>query len=91
MAVDKERLEAATRNSAGGERRAKRRMRLLVAELRKVSSSSVMLGLWLGDGKVGSQVIGEDQNQLPGRETVGEVSERIKKSQQQNKRESTQI
>ena len=44
-----------------------------LAELGKVVSGSVTLGLWLGDRKVGSQVIGEDQSRLPGRGTVGEV------------------
>ena len=43
------------------------------AELRKIASGSATQGLWLGDRKVASQVIGEDQSQLAGRVTVGEV------------------
>ena len=46
--------------------RAKGRVRLLwahgSAELGKVASGSAMQNLWLGDRKVGSQVIGEDQS-----------------------------
>ena len=44
VAVDEERLEAAARSSAGGERRAKGRVRLLracgTAEFREVASGS---------------------------------------------------
>ena len=58
--------------------RGKRQIRLVRArgptELRKVASGSATQGLWLGDRKVGSQVIGEDQSRLPGR--VGEVRRR---------------
>ena len=41
----------------------------------KVSESriSATQNLWLRDRKVGSQVIGEDQSQLPGRGIIGEV------------------
>ena len=67
---------AAERNSAG-EGEAKGRVRLHEArgsaELAKVTSGSATQGLWLGDRKVGSQVIGEDRCRLPGRRTVGEV------------------
>ena len=52
-------------------------MRLLrtcgLAELVQVASGFATQSLWLRNGKVGSQVISEDQNQLPGRERVGEV------------------
>ena len=43
------------------------------AELSEVASGSAGQGLWLGDRKVGSQVIGEDRRRLPGRGTIGEV------------------
>ena len=39
----------------------------------KVNSGSATHGFWLGNEKVVSQVIGEDQSRLPGRETVGEA------------------
>ena len=43
------------------------------AELGKVVSGSASQGLWPGDRKVGSQLIGEHRSRLPGRGTVGEV------------------
>ena len=43
------------------------------AELRKVASGSATQGLWLRDGKVGSQVSGIDRSQFPGRKAVGEI------------------
>ena len=43
------------------------------AELGKIASGCSTQGLLLGNTKVGSQVIGEDQSRLPERETVGEV------------------
>ena len=61
MVVDEERLEAATRNSAG-EKRAKGRVRLHrargSAQLREVASGSATQDLWLRNGKVESQVSG---------------------------------
>ena len=42
-----------------------------LAELRKIASGFAMQGLWLGDKKVGSQIIGEDCSQLLGRGTFG--------------------
>ena len=49
-------------------------MRLLrergLAELREVASGSATQGLWLRNGKVGSQVGGVDRSRLPGRGTV---------------------
>ena len=65
-------------------------MRLLRArgsvELGKVASGFAMQGLWLRNGKVGSEVSGVDQCQFPGRGTVREVrrggrraSNRVKK------------
>ena len=77
VAVDEEKLEAGARNSSGRERRAKERVRLLTergsAELGVVASGSATHSFLLGDRKVGSQVIGEDQDQLPGRGTVKKV------------------
>ena len=43
------------------------------AELGKVAFGSATQGLWLRNGKVRSQVIGEDRSRFPGRRTVGEV------------------
>ena len=43
------------------------------AEFEMVSFGSATQSLRLGDGKVGSQVIGVDRNRLPGRGTVREV------------------
>ena len=41
--------------------------------LGKVVSGSATQSLWLGDRKVGSQVVGEDQSRLPGRGAVRKV------------------
>ena len=43
------------------------------AELGKVASGSAMKGLWLGDRKVGSQVMRKDRSRFPGGGMVGEV------------------
>ena len=43
------------------------------AELREVASGSATQGLWLRNGKVGSQVGSIDRSRLPRRRTVGEV------------------
>ena len=43
------------------------------AKLGKVACGSATQGLGLGDRKVKSWVIGEDQSRLPGRETVAEI------------------
>ena len=55
-------------------------MRLLKAcgsaELGQVASGTATQGLWLGDRKVGSQVVGEDQNRLRGRGTVEKLGEK---------------
>ena len=54
-------------------------MRLLgargLADLREVASGSATKGLWLRNGKVGSQVSGIDRSRLHGRRTVGEEDE----------------
>ena len=65
---------------SGRERRAKARVRLLQArgsvELGKVASGSATQGLWLRNGKVGSQVNAIDRSQFPGRRTVRKVRRR---------------
>ena len=48
------------------------------AEPGKVISGSATQDLWLGNGKVGSQVIGEDQSRLPGRKIAGKLEEEEK-------------
>ena len=62
---------------SGGGVGAEREMRLLRArsqsELEQVAFGSAKQGLWLGDKKVRSQVIGENRSRLPGRRTVREV------------------
>ena len=37
------------------------------------ASGFATLGFWLGDSKVGSQVVGKDRSRLSGRGPVGEV------------------
>ena len=77
VAVEGERLDAAARNSVEEKEEAEGRVRLLrargTAELREVASGSAMQGLWLRNGKVGSQVSGTDRCRFPGR-TVREIS-----------------
>ena len=43
------------------------------AELSEVASGSATQGLWLRNGKVGSQVSGIDRSRFPGRKTIGEI------------------
>ena len=75
---------------------AEKEMRLLSArgstELGKVASSSAAQGLWLGNRKMGSQVVVEEHKRHPGKETVGEVwgKEDEGKSQQQKEGENTE-
>ena len=73
MAVDDERLEATARTSAEkGEQKDKQDSSGNVA--RRSWKGSLWLcyaGVWLGDKKVGSQIIGEDR--FPKRRAVGEV------------------
>ena len=94
MAVNGERLEAAARNSA--ERRGSKRTRETPqgrssAELGKAASGSATQGLWLGDRKVESQVIGEDQIRLPGRRTVGEVRRRGRRGRRASDRAKERV
>ena len=74
--MEEERLQAATRNSAGekGEQKVEFRARG-TAELGKEASGSATQGLWLRNRTVESQVSGIDQSRFPGRRTVGEVGE----------------
>ena len=64
---------------SGKERRPKGRVRLLracgSAELREGASGFAMQGLWLKNGKVGSQVSDIDQSRFPQRKTVGKLGE----------------
>ena len=70
-------VRSSRQNFSGRERRAKERVRFLRArgspELREVASGSATQGLWLRNGKVGSQVSGIDRSRFPGRRTIGEV------------------
>ena len=77
MAVDEERFVAAARNSVGEkvERRMRRLRACSSAELGLVASGSATQSLWLGNRKVGSQVVGKDRNQLPGKGTVRKLAE----------------
>ena len=66
-------------------------MRLLRArglvKLREVASGSATQGLWLRNGKVGSQVSGINQSRLPGRRAVGEV----RRGGRRGRRDSTDL
>ena len=44
----------------------------MAPELGQVVSGSAAQGFWLGDRKVGFQVVGEDRNRLTKKGTVGE-------------------
>ena len=73
-------------------------MRLLrahgLAELRKVVSGSDTQSPWLGDRKVRSQVIGEDQSRLLGEKMLEKLEEEEDEEQEQateRRRERTQI
>ena len=73
--MDEERFVAAARNLArkeGAERRTRFFRADGSAEHGQVASGSATQGLWLGDRKVGSQVVGEDRSRLPGKGTVRE-------------------
>ena len=80
---------------SGGERGARGRVRLLTtrgpAELGKVASGSATQGLWLGDRKMGSQVIGEDRSRLARRGTAGEVRRGGRRASDRTKEGSTKI
>ena len=72
-----EKVGGSRKNFSGRGRRAEGRMRLQgargSAELREVAFDSATQGLWLRNGKVGSQVSGIDRSRFPGRAAVGEV------------------
>ena len=71
-----------------GEKRAERRVRLFrsrgSAELSEVASCSATQSFWLRNGKVRSQVSGEDRSRFPGRRTVG----KYKRGRRQGRRAS---
>ena len=76
MAVDEERFVIAARISMG--RKDSRNMNeppqsTWVGGTQKGIIWFATQGLWLGDRKVGSQVVGKDRNRLPERGTVGAV------------------
>ena len=81
---------AAARNSAEEKRGQKGRVRLLRArgstEFGEVATSSTTQGLCLGDRKVRSQVIGENQSRLHRRGTVGKVRKRGKRASDRRKK-----
>ena len=72
---------------SGGERRAEGRVRLHRArdsvELRKVASGSATQGLWMRNGKVGSQVIGIDRCRFLGEEQLGKLGEEEDEEEEQ--------
>ena len=75
--MDEGEVKGSCKKFGGREGEAKERLRLFracgSAELGKVASCSATQGIWLGDRKKGSQVIGKDRSRLPGRGTVGEI------------------
>ena len=62
-----------------------------LAELREVAFGSATQGLWLRNGKVGSQVGGIDQSRLPGRRTVGKLGEEEGEPAIERRREYTDL
>ena len=86
---------AAAKNSR--DRKAERQMRLHrargLAELERVAPGSATQGLWLGNRKEESKVVGKNRSRLLGRRTVGEVMRRKmrKKSQRQIRGENAHI
>ena len=63
------------------------------AELREVASGLATQGLWLRNGKVGSQVSGENRSRLPRKRTVGKVGRRGRRGRRASDRtnESTDL
>ena len=87
--MDEEKLEAATRYSAGKKGEQKRQVKLLKAhgsaELREVASGSAAQSLSLGDRNVGPQIINKDQSRFPGRGMVAEVRKRRRQRRASNR------
>ena len=50
------------------------------SEFRQVASGSATQGLWPGDRKARSQVVGVDQSRLLGRRTVGKVRKGVRRA-----------
>ena len=61
------------------------------AELGKVASGCATQSLWLGDRKVGFQVIGEDRSRLPGRKTAREGGDEEEEPATKRRREYTDL
>ena len=80
---------------SGRERRAKGRVRLLGAcgsvELSEVASGSAMRGLWLGNGKVRSQVNGIDPSRFPGKRQLWKLGEEKDESVIERRGECTDL
>ena len=78
-----------------GERRAERRTKLLrargSAELDKEASGSAKQGLWLGNRKVRSRVVGKDRSPLSGRGTVRKVRRRGRSNRRASDRTKEKI
>ena len=51
-------------------------MTVRTARLGQIASGSATQGLWLGNRKLRSQIVGEDRSRPLGRRTVGEVRRR---------------
>ena len=70
-------------------------MRLLRAresvELEKVAPGSATQDLWLGNRKVGSQVIGKDRSQLPGRKQLRKIVQEKQYPSTERRREYTDL
>ena len=62
-----------------------------LAKLGKVTSGSATQGLWLGDRKVRSQVVGEDQSRLPERGQLGEEKDETEEPGTEGRREYTDL
>ena len=91
MEGDEERFVAATKNSVRKKQEIKGQMRLHrecgSTELGKVASGCATQSLWLGDSKVGSQVISKDQSRLPGRGQLGKLREEKEEPATEQRRE----
>ncbi len=61
------------------------------AELSEVASGSATQGLWLRNGKVGSQVSGTDRSRFTGRRTVGKLEEEEGEPAIERRRECTDL
>ena len=53
-----------------------------LGEARKVTSGFVTHCFWLGNGKMRSQIIGEDRNRLPEKEQLGKLREQTNEEEE---------